>query len=62
MSQRDANGLYIPIAVIVLVACVGVSIFAGNSGNTGLQTVAMVLGGVIAVALVAHKVVSMRNR
>lgn len=62
MPQRDANGLYIPIAVIVLVVCVAVSIFAGSSGNTGLQAVAMVLGGALAVGLVAHKIVSMRNR
>lgn len=62
MTRLDADGFCVPTAVIVLVVCTAVGIMAGQAGNTGLRTAAVVMGGVIAVGLVVRKVVSIRNR
>lgn len=61
MTERDAPPFYVPVAVLVLVASVVVSVIAGDA-HPGVRKGALVIGGMIAVGLALHKARSVRKR
>ncbi|MFI5723180.1 hypothetical protein [Streptomyces cyaneofuscatus] len=54
MTEQGTPPFYVPVAVLLLVASVVVSVIAGDA-HSGVRTAAMIVGGAIAVGLAFYK-------
>ncbi|MEU3268996.1 MULTISPECIES: hypothetical protein [Streptomyces] len=61
MTEQGAQPFYVPLAVLLLVASVVVSVIAGDA-HPGFRTAAMIVGGAIAIGLAFYKARSMLKK